>query len=120
MIASVVPEALTPCAGMCREFFGCTATGRRREPRASPIPVAIDNPQEVGADRLVNAVAAHHRYSGPLIVVDFGTATTFDVVDDDGAYCGGVIAAGHQSFARGAAPGRRQAAADRRRAAAAA
>jgi type III pantothenate kinase len=54
----------------------------------------VDRPEEVGADRLVNTVAAHDRYSGPLIVVDFGTATTFDVVDGDGNYCGGVIAPG--------------------------
>ena len=54
----------------------------------------VDRPEEVGADRLVNTVAAHDRYKGPLIVVDFGTATTFDVVDRDGNYCGGVIAPG--------------------------
>jgi type III pantothenate kinase len=54
----------------------------------------VDRPEEVGADRLVNTVAAHDRYKGPLIVVDFGTATTLDVVDRDGNYCGGVIAPG--------------------------
>ncbi len=54
----------------------------------------VDRPEEVGADRLVNTVAAHDRYKGPSIVVDFGTATTFDVVDLDGNYCGGVIAPG--------------------------
>ena len=54
----------------------------------------VDRPEEVGADRLVNTVAAHDRYKGPLIVVDFGTATTFDVVDGGGNYCGGVIAPG--------------------------
>jgi type III pantothenate kinase len=61
---------------------------------AVTIPVVVDNPREVGADRLVNAVAAHTRYHGPLIVVDFGTATTFDVIDEEGRYCGGVIATG--------------------------
>jgi type III pantothenate kinase len=54
----------------------------------------IDRPEEVGADRLVDAVAAHERYGGPLIVVDFGTATTFNLVDRDGNYAGGVIAPG--------------------------
>ena len=54
----------------------------------------VDRPEEVGADRLVNTVAAHDRYKGPLIVIDFGTATTFDVVDADGNYIGGVIAPG--------------------------
>jgi type III pantothenate kinase len=56
--------------------------------------IKVDAPDEVGADRLVNALAAHARYRGPLVVVDFGTATTFDVVDQDGAYMGGVIAPG--------------------------
>jgi type III pantothenate kinase len=54
----------------------------------------VDEPDEVGADRLVNAASAHWRYGGPLIVIDFGTATTFDVIDEEGNYCGGVIAPG--------------------------
>ncbi len=54
----------------------------------------MDNPEEVGADRLLNALASHHHYRGPLVVIDFGTATTFDVVDKDGAYLGGIIAPG--------------------------
>jgi type III pantothenate kinase len=93
VISSVVPQALTPLKSMCREFFGCAARVVG-EDLGVTIPVVIDNPREVGADRLVNAVAAHGRYGGPLIVVDFGTATTFDVVDEEGRYCGGVIATG--------------------------
>ncbi len=93
VISSVVPQALTPLKSMCREFFGCTAKVVG-ENLGITIPVVIDNPREVGADRLVNAVAAHARYAGPLIVVDFGTATTFDVIDADGRYCGGIIATG--------------------------
>jgi len=58
------------------------------------INILLDRPEEVGADRLVNAVAAHQCYQGPMIVIDFGTATTFDVVDADGNYCGGAIAPG--------------------------
>lgn len=58
------------------------------------MPVMIDNPRELGADRLVNSVAAYRRYGGPCIVVDFGTATTFDVVSADGEYLGGAIAPG--------------------------
>jgi type III pantothenate kinase len=58
------------------------------------MPILIDNPHEVGADRVVNAVAAYDRYGGPAIVVDFGTATTFDVVSGDGEYIGGAIAPG--------------------------
>jgi type III pantothenate kinase len=58
------------------------------------MPILYENPQEVGADRIVNAVAAFARYGGPCIVVDFGTATTFDVVNAKGEYCGGVIVPG--------------------------
>jgi len=54
----------------------------------------MDNPREVGADRVVNAAAAHHLYGGPVIVIDMGTATTFDVVSADGDYLGGAIAPG--------------------------
>ncbi len=79
------------------------------------IKVCIDRPEAVGADRLVNAVAAHERYKGALIVVDFGTATTFDIVGANGDYEGGVIAPGANLSARGAAPGRRDAAARGRR-----
>jgi type III pantothenate kinase len=93
VISSVVPQALPPLRSMCREFFDCAAKVVG-ENLGVTIPVSVESPGEVGADRLVNAVAAHSRYEGPLIVVDFGTATTFDVIDADGAYCGGVIAAG--------------------------
>jgi len=58
------------------------------------MPILIDNPREVGADRVVNAVGARKRYGSPVIVVDFGTSTNFDVVGPDGAYIGGVIAPG--------------------------
>jgi type III pantothenate kinase len=58
------------------------------------MPVLMDNPREVGPDRIVNAVAAYARYGGPCIVVDFGTATTFDAVSKAGEYVGGVIAPG--------------------------
>src|ERR1700757_5085256 len=58
------------------------------------MPVLVDNPAEVGADRIVNGVAAFERYGGPCVVVDFGTATTFDVISQRGEYLGGVIAPG--------------------------
>src|SRR5882724_8410126 len=94
VIASVVPEANFNLRRLCREYC-------RRDPLVVGEPGVVigalslvDRPEEVGADRLVNTVAAHDRYKGPLIVVDFGTATTFDVVDRDGNYCGGVIAPG--------------------------
>lgn len=59
--------------------------------------IRMDNPREVGADRLVNALAAFHEYGGPGIVVDFGTGTNFDVYDDSGAFIGGAIAPGVQT-----------------------
>src|SRR3954451_9346487 len=58
------------------------------------MPIRLDNPRELGPDRLVNAVAAHARFGGPCIVVDFGTANTFDVVSSEGEYLGGIIALG--------------------------
>ncbi len=93
VIASVVPQALPALKQMCGHIFKCTPR-IVRENLDVGMPITIDNPREVGADRLVNAVAAHRRYGGPLIVVDFGTATTFDIVDSNGRYCGGVIATG--------------------------
>jgi type III pantothenate kinase len=63
------------------------------------LPVAYDNPHEIGADRIVDAVAAVAEFGAPVIVVDFGTATTFDVVDATGAYVGGAIAAGVETSA---------------------
>jgi type III pantothenate kinase len=59
-----------------------------------PIALDVDEPHSVGADRVLNAIAAHAKHSGDLIVIDFGTATTFDVVDASGAYKGGIIAPG--------------------------
>lgn len=93
VIGTVVPAALYHLRRLCRDWFNL-------EPliaRASldwGFDIKVDNPEEVGADRLVNALASHKRFGGPLIVVDFGTATTFDIVDHDGAYLGGVIAPG--------------------------
>jgi type III pantothenate kinase len=94
IIASVVPEANFNLRRLCREYC-------RSEPLVVGEPGVtigarslVDRPEEVGADRLVNTVAAHDRYKGPLIVVDFGTATTFDLVDGGGNYRGGVIAPG--------------------------
>lgn len=107
VIGTVVPAALYHLRRLCRDWFAI-------EPLiANPaldwgFSIAVDNPNEVGADRLLNALAAHQIYGGPLIVVDFGTATTFDVVDGTGAYIGGAIAPGinlsvealHQAAAR--------------------
>jgi type III pantothenate kinase len=94
IISSVVPEANFNLRLLCRRYC-------RSEPLvvgdagvSTGIKALVDRPEEVGADRIINTIAAHDRHHGPLIVVDFGTATTFDVVDRDGNYCGGVIAPG--------------------------
>ena len=94
IIASVVPAVVFSLKTLCRRYFGCEALVVGDEGVDLGIKILLDRPEEVGADRLVNAVAAHKFYKGPLIVIDFGTATTFDVVDEVGNYCGGAIAPG--------------------------
>ncbi len=94
IIASVVPAMVFNLKTLCRRYFRCEPLVVGDEGVNLGITVKLDRPEEVGADRLVNAVAAHHCYRGPKIVIDFGTATTFDVVDGDGNYCGGAIAPG--------------------------
>ena len=94
VIASVVPEALFHLVSLCRRYFHCDPLVVGEEGVELGAQILIDRPEQVGADRLVNTVAAHDRYKKALIVVDFGTATTFDVVDGDGNYRGGVIAPG--------------------------
>ncbi|MBV8401293.1 MAG: type III pantothenate kinase [Acetobacteraceae bacterium] len=93
VIGTVVPAALYHLRRLCRDWFG-TEPLIARASLDWGFEIQVDRPEEVGADRLVNALAAHRRFGGPLVVVDFGTATTFDVVDRDGAYLGGVIAPG--------------------------
>jgi type III pantothenate kinase len=92
-VSSVVPTVVFPIEQLCRKHLKVdplvvgpgTKTG---------MPILYENPREVGADRIVNAVAAHARWPQGAIVVDFGTATTFDVVTARGEYAGGVIAPG--------------------------
>ena len=107
VIGTVVPAALYHLRRLCRDYF-TTEPLIARSNLDWGFDIRVDNPAEVGADRLLNALAAHQQFTGPLVVVDFGTATTFDVVDSDGAYLGGVIAPGinlsiealHQAAAR--------------------
>lgn len=94
IIASVVPAVMFTLKQLCRRYFGREALVVGDDGVKLGLNVLLDRPEEVGADRLVNAVAAHQFYQGPLIVIDFGTATTFDVVDRNGDYCGGAIAPG--------------------------
>ena len=93
IISSVVPPLETTLRQMCERYF------HHKPMFVEPgiktgMPILVDNPAELGADRLVNGVAAFARYGGPCIVVDFGTATTFDVITAKGEYIGGVIAPG--------------------------
>lgn len=94
IIATVVPQALFPLQLLCRRYFDCTALVVGEDAVDLGLEVKLANPGEVGADRLVNAVAAQKKYGGPMVIIDFGTATTFDVIDDQGNYCGGIISPG--------------------------
>jgi len=93
IISCVVPSMLNILEPLCRKYFHLTplivGPGIK-----TGMPIYYDNPREVGADRVVNAVAAHEKYEGDLIVVDFGTATTFDYVTKKGEYMGGCISPG--------------------------
>ncbi len=92
-IGTVVPAALYNLRRLCRDWFGAEPLVARANLDWG-FAIRVDSPNDVGADRLLNALAAHAQYGGPLIVIDFGTATTFDVVDAQGDYQGGVIAPG--------------------------
>jgi len=93
IVSSVVPPLMPAFESMISKCFGAepvivepgTKTG---------LPILYDNPREMGADRIVNAVAGYELYGGPLIIVDFGTATTFCVIDEEGRYTGGAISPG--------------------------
>ncbi|MGQ9669094.1 MAG: type III pantothenate kinase, partial [Desulfosoma sp.] len=93
IVSSVVPPVLNHIEGFCRKYFETdplvVGPGIR-----TGMPILYDNPKEVGADRIVNAVAAYETFQSAVIVVDFGTATTFDYVSERGEYMGGVICPG--------------------------
>lgn len=93
IISSSVPPLVTTFDELCQRYFKVqplvVGPGIK-----TGVRISIDNPREVGADRVVNAAAAHRLYGGPLIVIDFGTATTLDAVSKDGDYLGGAIAPG--------------------------
>ena len=93
IISSVVPPVNWTLAEMARVYFGQRALFVELGVKTG-MAVLVDNPSEVGADRIVNGVAAFHQYGGPCIVVDFGTAITFDAISAKGEYLGGVIAPG--------------------------
>jgi type III pantothenate kinase len=92
-VASVVPRLRTALREMTDRWFKVNTVIVEPGVRTG-MPIHYDNPKEVGADRIADAVAAFERYGGPTIVVDFGTATTFEVVSERGEYLGGVILPG--------------------------
>ncbi len=93
IISSVVPPIEGTLRQVCETFFHLEPLFIEPGIKTG-MPLMVDNPTELGADRLVNAVAAYERYGGPCVVVDFGTATTFDVISAKGEYLGGAIAPG--------------------------
>lgn len=94
IIGSVVPRAVHNLTVLSEKYFGVTPMIAGEGDAAWGITVDVDEPRSLGADRALNAIAAHARYDGDLIIIDFGTATTFDAVDFTGAYKGGIIAPG--------------------------
>jgi len=93
IISSVVPPVESTLAQVCESYFKLKPLFVEPGIKTG-MPVLVDNPAELGADRLVNAIAAYEKYGGPAIIVDFGTATTFDVVSAKGEYLGGIISPG--------------------------
>lgn len=94
IISSTVPRVVFNLRVMADRYFGTRPYVVSKSDCLLPVPPRVDEGTQVGPDRLVNTAGAYDRHGGDLIVVDFGTATTFDVVADDGAYVGGVIAPG--------------------------
>ena len=94
IVSTVVPRALHNLEVLADKYFGVKALIAGHPPVDYGMEIDVDEPRSLGADRAVNAIAAHAKYQGDLIVVDFGTATTFDAIDFNGAYKGGIIAPG--------------------------
>ena len=94
IIGTVVPRALHNLEVLAGKYFHVEPLIAGQGAAAWPLQLDVDEPQNVGADRALNVIAAHAKHPGDLIIIDFGTATTFDVVDSSGAYKGGIIAPG--------------------------
>ena len=94
IVATVVPRARHNLEVLGEKYFGLTPMIAGEGAAEWDFPIDVDDPRSLGADRALNAIAAHARHPGDAIVIDFGTATTFDVVDFNGAYKGGIIAPG--------------------------
>ncbi len=94
IFASVVPRADHNLSVLAQKYFGITPMIAGKGPAQWGFDIDVDQPTSLGADRALNCLAAHAKYAGDLIVVDFGTATKFEAVDFNGAYKGGIIAPG--------------------------
>jgi len=92
-LCSVVPPLTATFEELCQRYFNVPPLVVRAGVKTG-VRIRLDNPAEAGADRIVDAAAAHHLYGGPVIITDFGTATTFDTVSKEGDYLGGAIAPG--------------------------
>ncbi|MGD8449632.1 MAG: type III pantothenate kinase, partial [Desulfobacterales bacterium] len=93
IISCVVPPMVTILDSFCRKYLG-HAPHWVDAMSVSAMPIRYKNPSEIGADRIVNAVAAFHKYQTSLVIIDFGTATTFDSISEKGEYLGGAISPG--------------------------
>jgi type III pantothenate kinase len=94
ILSSVVPAATPHLVRLCEDHFACTPM-KVKDPDVDPgLLIKIDNPREAGADRIANAVGALAAHTPPLVVVDIGTGTTFDIIDAEGNFAGGIIAPG--------------------------
>lgn len=94
VISSVVPSSVPILNAFCERFLKLTPLWINPSSVKKLMPILYKNPNEVGADRIVNAVAAYDKYKSALIIIDFGTATTFDAISEKGEYLGGAIAPG--------------------------
>lgn len=94
VISSVVPSAVSILNAFCEKYLALTPLWINPDSVKKLMPIRYNNPNEVGADRIVNAVAAYDKYETSLIIIDFGTATTFDVISEKGEYLGGAIVPG--------------------------
>ncbi len=94
IIGTVVPRALHNLEVLASKYFHVEPAIAGQGKAGWPVAFEVDEPQNVGADRALNAIAAHAKYPGNLVIIDFGTATTFDLISPAGAYTGGIIAPG--------------------------
>ncbi len=94
IISSVVPSSVPILNAFCEKYLSLTPVWINSDSVKKLMPILYDNPNEVGPDRIVNAVAAYHKHKTALIIIDFGTATTFDVISAKGEYLGGAIVPG--------------------------